>query len=148
MAYFKFVQAIDQGRSIDVYNHGHMERDFTYIDDVVEGIVRLRDRPPQSQADQAPYKLYNLGNHRPMPLLKFIEIIEQEMGKIAQKNWLPMQPGDVPITYADIDDLVETVGFRPTTGPDVGIRQFVQWYQRYYDWAAKPAQREALTRST
>ncbi|MFQ4136138.1 NAD-dependent epimerase [Nodosilinea sp. PGN35] len=148
MAYFKFVQAIDQGQPIDIYNHGHMERDFTYIDDVVEGLVRLLDRPPQRQADQPPYRLYNLGNHRPMPLLKFIEIIEQEMGKIAQKNWLPMQPGDVPITYADIDDLAKAIDFRPTTTPEVGLRQFVQWYQDYYGKATAPAQQPAVAQSS
>lgn len=148
MAYFKFVQAIDQGQPIDVYNHGHLERDFTYIDDVVEGLVRLLDRPPQRQADRPPYNIYNLGNNQPMPLLKFIEIIEQEMGKIAQKNWLPMQPGDVPATYADIDSLTQAIGFRPTTSPEVGIRQFVQWYRRHYRPLAKPIQCEAATRAT
>lgn len=147
MAYFKFVRAIDQGQAIDVYNHGQMERDFTYIDDVVEGLVRLLDRPPQPQADQPAYRLYNLGNNQPMPLLRFIEIIEQEMGKIAQKNWLPMQPGDVPATYADIDSLAEAIDFRPTTDPEVGIRQFVQWYQGYYGQIAEPAHREAVTQS-
>ncbi|MBD1876703.1 NAD-dependent epimerase [Nodosilinea sp. FACHB-131] len=147
MAYFKFVQAIDQGQPIDVYNHGHMERDFTYIDDVVEGLVRLLDRPPQRQADLPPCKIYNLGNNQPLPLLKFIEIIEQEMGKIAQKNWLPMQPGDVPATYADIDDLTQAVGFRPTTSPEVGIRHFVQWYQHHYRPATKSI-RQAVTPAT
>lgn len=131
MAYFKFVRAIDRGEAIDIYNHGHMERDFTYIDDVVEGIMRLLPRPPRA-AGQVPHALYNLGNNRPMALLDFIAIIEREMGKTAQKNWLPMQPGDVPATYADIDALTAATGFRPTTSPEVGIRRFVQWYQSYY----------------
>lgn len=144
MAYFKFVQAIDHDHAINIYNHGHMKRDFTYIDDVVEAIVRLLDRMPQHQIDQPPYKLYNLGNHNPLPLLKFIEIIEREMGKVAQKNWLPMQSGDVPVTYANIDDLANAINFRPSTTPEVGIRRFVQWYQQYYGQAARGDQYEAV----
>ncbi len=137
MAYFKFVRAIDQGEPIDIYNYGRMERDFTYIDDVVEGMMPLLHCPPQGQS--APYAIYNIGNNQPMPLLEFIELIEQAMGKTAKKNWLPMQPGDVPATYADIDALTEVTGFRPTTPPAVGIQRFVQWYQAYYQSPAVPA---------
>lgn len=139
MAYFKFVQAIDRQQPIDVYNFGHMQRDFTYIDDVVEGIVRVMVRPPAVDPDAAaacstaPYKLYNLGNHSPVELLTFINIIEQAMGQMAQKNLLPMQPGDVPMTYAQVDDLMRDVGFAPQTPLAEGIDQFVRWYRAYYD---------------
>jgi UDP-glucuronate 4-epimerase len=143
MAYFKFVRAIDRGEPIDIYNHGRMERDFTYIDDVVEGVVRLLHQPPQAQGNTAPYALYNLGNNRPMALLDFIALIEQEMGQVAQKRWLPMQPGDVPATYADIDSLTAATGFRPTTLPAVGIRRFVQWYRAYYRQPVAPERRAA-----
>jgi UDP-glucuronate 4-epimerase len=163
MAYFKFVQAIETGKTIDVYNFGKMKRDFTYIDDVIEGVVRVMYQPPQSQTSEslpesspesvseplsesanqslaaqttsttkAPYKLYNIGNNQPVELLQFIEIIEQLLGKTAQKNFLPMQPGDVPMTYADVDDLMQDVGFRPDTPIEVGLAQFVEWYQAYY----------------
>ncbi len=135
MAYFKFVEAIAQGQPINIYNHGKMQRDFTYIDDVVEGIVRVFHRPPQAQPNQstaAPYKIYNLGNNAPVQLLKFIELIEAEMGQTAQKNWLPMQAGDVPITYADISSLAQDIDFQPSTQIEIGIRQFVQWYQQLY----------------
>lgn len=142
MAYFKFVDAIAQGRPIEVYNHGKMKRDFTYIDDVVEGIVRVLRCPPQSPKgapkdltdgdSQAPYKIYNIGNHQPVELLRFIEVIEEAMGKPAQKVFKPMQPGDVPATYADVDSLMQDVGFRPDTPLEVGIEQFVRWYRQYY----------------
>jgi UDP-glucuronate 4-epimerase len=138
MAYFKFVKAIEAGKPIDVYNFGKMKRDFTYVDDVIEGVVRVMYQPPQSQApsgEQAgkvPYKLYNIGNHQPVELLHFIEIIEQLLGKEAQKNFLPMQPGDVPMTYADVDDLMQDVGFKPDTPIEVGLAKFVEWYREYY----------------
>ena len=141
MAYFKFVEAIAQNRPIDVYNHGQMKRDFTYIDDVVEGIVRVMDKPPQPQsrtadstddATVAPYKIYNIGNHSPVTLMDFIATIEQVMGKEAKKNMMPMQPGDVPATYADVQDLMDDVGFKPDTPLSVGIQKFVSWYQDYY----------------
>lgn len=135
MAYFKFVNAIDKGIPIDVYNFGKMKRDFTYIDDVIEGIVRVMRKPPQSSQhlnSDTPYKIYNVGNHCPVELLTFIEIIEKNMGKVAHKNLLPMQPGDVPSTYADVEDLMQDVGFQPKTPIEQGIYQFVQWYREYY----------------
>ncbi|MGK7889482.1 MAG: NAD-dependent epimerase [Leptolyngbyaceae cyanobacterium] len=138
MAYFKFVDAIAGDRPIDVFNNGKMKRDFTYIDDVVEGIVRLMPNPPKSVnvADsinsQARYQIYNIGNNQPVELMKFIEVIETAMGKKAQKNMLPMQPGDVPMTYADVEALSEAVGFAPNTPLEVGISKFVAWYKEYY----------------
>lgn len=130
MAYFKFVDAIANDNPIDVYNYGEMQRDFTYIDDVVEGIVRVLHQPPINKTPL--YKLYNIGNHQPVTLLRFIEVIESEMGKTAKKNWLPMQPGDVLSTYADVDDLMEDVGFQPKTPIEEGIHHFVSWYYSYY----------------
>ncbi|NJM85395.1 MAG: NAD-dependent epimerase/dehydratase family protein, partial [Leptolyngbyaceae cyanobacterium RM2_2_21] len=142
MAYFKFVQAIAHDQPIEVYNHGKMKRDFTYIDDVVEGVVRVMHQPPQPPTQaaaiaaglntQAPYKIYNIGNHNPVELMRFIEVIETAMGKPAEKIFRPMQPGDVPATYADVDDLMADVGFRPDTPLEVGIQNFVRWYQTYY----------------
>jgi UDP-glucuronate 4-epimerase len=136
MAYFKFAQAIAQGQPIDVYNFGKMQRDFTYIDDIIEGIVRVTQRIPNGSSDQtnssAPYRLYNIGNNNPVELMQFIEILEQAMGRSAVKNFLPMQPGDVPITYADVDALVEDVGFAPQTPLEVGIGHFVRWYDDVY----------------
>lgn len=138
MAYFKFVKAIEDGKPIDVYNFGKMKRDFTYVDDVIEGVVRVMYRIPQPvsasdlTASQAPYKLYNIGNNQPVELVRFIEVIEQSLGKEAKKNLLPMQPGDVPMTYADVDDLMRDVDFRPDTPIEVGIARFVEWYQDYY----------------
>lgn len=139
MAYFKFVDAIANDRPIHVYNHGNMERDFTYIDDVIEGVVRTLRHVPQPTANpelntQAPYRLYNIGNHSPIKLMRFIEIIEQTMGKTAIKEMLPMQPGDVPATYADVADLMADVGFAPTTPLEAGIDKFVDWYRRYYGY--------------
>ena len=143
MAYFKFVDAIAHGKPIDVYNHGQMQRDFTYIDDVVEGIVRVMNRPQVkvSSADMeekglettAPYKIYNIGNHSPVTLMDFITTIEQAMGKKAEKNMMPMQPGDVPATYAQVQDLMDDVGFKPSTPLSVGIKKFVAWYKDYYN---------------
>ncbi len=136
MAYFKFVKAIETNKPIDVYNYGKMQRDFTYIDDVVEAIIRLMDKPPQKiSADinsNAKYKIYNIGNNKPVELLRFIEVIESVMGQKAEKNFLPMQPGDVTATYADVDDLMRDVGFKPSTTIEEGIEKFVQWYQGYY----------------
>lgn len=137
MAYFKFVQAIEAGQSIDVYNFGKMKRDFTYVDDVIEGVVRAMHKPPQGNSDEisitkAPYKLYNIGNNNPVELMTFIEAIEKAVGKTAEKNFLPMQPGDVPSTYADVDDLMNDVGFKPSTTIEEGIHHFVQWYRDYY----------------
>ncbi|MEO0886288.1 MAG: NAD-dependent epimerase [Cyanobacteria bacterium J06648_10] len=142
MAYFKFVDAIAKGKPIDVYNHGKMKRDFTYIDDVVEGIMRVMKKPQkkvtQAEADAqgkettAPYKIYNIGNHSPVTLMDFIATIEQAMGKKAEMNMMPMQPGDVPATYADVEDLMNDVGFKPSTPLSVGIQKFVAWYKDYY----------------
>lgn len=131
MAYFKFVKAIIENRSIDVYNFGNMQRDFTYIDDVVEGIYQVMVRPPNGQ-DNAPYKLYNIGNNKPVKLSYFIEVIEQALGKSATKNFLPMQPGDVQVTYANIDGLTKDTGFIPSTSIEDGIAKFIRWYKFYY----------------
>jgi len=135
MAYFKFVKAIAENKPIDVYNFGKMQRDFTYIDDVIEGVVRVIEKPPQSDSETSsavPYNIYNIGNNSPVELLTFIEVVEAAMGKTAVKNLLPMQPGDVPSTYADVDDLMADVGFKPSTPIEEGIRQFVEWYRDYY----------------
>ncbi|MBT9313376.1 NAD-dependent epimerase [Leptothoe kymatousa] len=137
MAYFKFVDAIANDRPIQVYNHGKMQRDFTYIDDVVEGVVRAMRHLPKPLAEDAfntaaPYKLYNIGNHSPVELMRFIEIIEQALGKTAAKEMMPMQPGDVKATYADVADLSADVGFAPSTALEVGMDKFVAWYQDYY----------------
>lgn len=143
MAYFSFAKAILEGRPIDVFNHGVMQRDFTYIDDIVEGIIRVTDRPatpcpswdsacPDPGSSFAPYRIYNIGNNHPVGLLKFIEIMEQQLGKTAHKNLLPMQAGDVPITFADLGDLTTELDFKPTTSVEEGIRAFVDWYRSYY----------------
>jgi UDP-glucuronate 4-epimerase len=141
MAYFKFVKAILAGKAIDVYNHGKMQRDFTYIDDIVEGVIRVMYKIPDAIAQpddphapnsKARYKVYNIGNNNPVELTRFIEVIEQAIGKTAVKNFLPMQPGDVPATYADVDELMRDVGFKPATPIEEGIRRFVEWYRGYY----------------
>ena len=137
MAYFKFVDAIINDRPIQVYNHGEMQRDFTYIDDVVEGIVRVLHHLPKPIADEefstaAPYKVYNIGNHSPITLMNFIEVIEQSLGKTAIKQMMPMQPGDVTTTYADVTALSNDVGFAPSTLLGEGIKNFVDWYKNYY----------------
>ncbi len=143
MAYFLFTKAISEGKPIDVFNHGRMKRDFTYIDDIVEAVVRVIDRipgpdplwsgeAPDSATSYAPYRLYNIGNNNPVELLRFIEIIEDSMGKKAVKNFLPMQPGDVPATYADAGDLMRDAGFKPSTPLEEGLKKFVEWYKGYY----------------
>jgi len=143
MALFLFTNAILKDRPIDVFNYGKMRRDFTYIDDIVEGVVRVLDSPaetnpgwtgeaPDPGSSHAPYKLYNIGNNQPVELLRFIEIVEECLGKKARKNLLPMQPGDVPATYADIDDLMRGVGFKPDTTLEEGIPRFIAWYKDYY----------------
>ncbi len=143
MAYFLFTKAILEGQPIKVFNQGKMRRDFTYIDDIVEGVIRVLDRIPQPNpaydfdcgdpgSSAAPYKIYNIGNHQPVELLRFIEVLEDCLGVKAQKQMVPMQPGDVPATYADIEDLSKDVGFKPNTPIEVGIRQFVDWYRSYY----------------
>lgn len=137
MAYFSFTKKILNGDTIDVFNNGEMQRDFTYIDDIVEGITRVIDTVPESQISditnaQAPYKIYNIGNNQPVTLRRFITAIEAACGKKAKENLLPMQAGDVPITYADIDELIADTGFKPATSIEDGIDQFVEWYKQYY----------------
>ena len=143
MALFLFTKAILEGRPIDVFNEGRMRRDFTYIDDIVEGVVRVVDRvatpnpawsgdAPDPGTSAAPYRLYNIGNNNPVELLRLIELLEQALGRAAQKRMLPMQPGDVPATYADVDDLMRDVGFRPATSIEEGVRRFVAWYRSFY----------------
>ena len=143
MALFLFTKAILENEPIDVFNHGKMKRDFTYIDDIVEGVVRLIDKVPEpdpgwcgddpdSATSYAPYRIYNIGNNNPVDLMKFIGVLENCLGKKAEKNLLPMQPGDVPETYADVDDLAEDVDFKPATPIEKGIKRFVEWYREYY----------------
>ncbi len=132
MAYFKFTRAIAQGQPIDVYNYGKMKRDFTYIDDVIEAIVRIIPKPPQRLA-QPPYKVYNIGNNSPVKLGEFIQAIETALGRTAKKNLLPMQPGDVIATYADVDELTAYFDFKPSTSIDIGVKKFVNWYQQHYE---------------
>ena len=143
MALFIFTRAILAGKPIPIFNHGRMARDFTYIDDIVDGVFRLTDRPPQPDDDwnsdapdpgrsNAPYRLYNIGNSRPVPLMQLIAVLENCLGIEAKKQFLPMQPGDVPETYADIDELARDVGFSPRTGIEDGVAKFVAWYRGYY----------------
>jgi UDP-glucuronate 4-epimerase len=143
MALFLFTKAILEGKPIDVFNHGKMKRDFTYVDDIVEGIVRLIPRTakanpawsginPDPATSFAPYKIYNIGNNSPVELMHFIEVLEQNLGVKAIKNLLPLQEGDVPETYANVDDLMNDVGFKPSTTIEHGIEQFVSWYKDYY----------------
>ena len=133
MAYYSFTKAIHEGRSIDIFNHGDMKRDFTYIDDIVDGILKVVQKVPgpikrASTNAVAPFRVFNIGNNNPVPLSRFIEAIEAAMSKPAVKNMLPMQSGDVPVTYADIDDLVDEYGFHPSTSIEQGISKFVEWY--------------------
>ena len=141
MALFLFTQAILEGRPIDVFNHGEMRRDFTYIDDIVEGMRRIMEKIPQANPDadnaepdrsRAPFRVYNIGNSHPVELITFIQTLERKLGKKARLNLLPMQPGDVPATYADVDDLARETGFKPSTSIDEGIERFVSWYRQYY----------------
>jgi UDP-glucuronate 4-epimerase len=129
MAYFSFTKAILAGEPIKVFNHGQMRRDFTYINDVIEGVVRVIDHIP---ASTVPYRLYNIGNHSPVNLEYFITILEECLGKKADKVFLPMQPGDVPETYADVADLMADVGFAPVTSLTTGLERFVKWYRNFY----------------
>ncbi len=147
MAYFSFTKKILNGETIDVFNNGEMQRDFTYIDDIVEGIVRVMECPPEATkggqplntqnsqlntAAPAPYKIYNIGNNQPITLRRFITAIETATGKKAKENLLSMQPGDVPATYADVDQLIADTGFKPSTTIEEGIAKFVEWYKSYY----------------
>ena len=136
MAYYKFAKAIHNGNPIDVFNHGKMKRDFTYIDDIVEGITRLVTKIPKPQnvkttKSKAPFKVFNIGNNNPVTLERFINAIESSVGKKAIKNYMPMQAGDVPITYADIDGLSDLCGFKPSTEIEDGVEKFVSWYKEY-----------------
>ena len=143
MALFLFTKAILEGKPIDVFNYGKMQRDFTYIDDIVEGVIRVLDivpspnpewsgDSPDPSTSYAPYKLYNIGNHNPVELMDFIGVLEDCLGRKAEKNLLPIQAGDVPATYADVDDLIRDVGFKPSTSIETGIKNFVDWYREYY----------------
>jgi UDP-glucuronate 4-epimerase len=144
MALFLFTKAILEGKPIAVFNHGRMQRDFTYIDDIIEGVVRVmgkiptadpkwRGDSPDPGSSYTCYKIYNIGNNNPVQLNHFIEVIEDALGKTAKKEFMDLQPGDVPATYADVDDLVNDVGFKPATALEEGIRRFVEWYKAYYD---------------
>lgn len=144
MAYFSFTKSILDGKPIDVYNFGKMRRDFTYIDDIIDGILRVMKKTPQPNpnwdkenpdagSSYAPYKLYNIGNNNPVGLMEFIDILEKKLGKKAVRNMLPMQAGDVPVTCADINEISKDVGFRPTTSLEEGIDKFVTWYRSYYN---------------
>lgn len=143
MALFLFTKNILAGKPIDVFNYGNHRRDFTYVDDIAQGVVRAMDRPAQPNAEwnsdepdpgtsKAPYRLYNIGNNQPVELLRYIECIENSLGKKAQKNLLPLQAGDVPDTFADVEDLVREVGYKPATPVEEGVRRFVEWYVGYY----------------
>jgi len=141
MALFLFVKAALESKSIDVFNHGNMQRDFTYVDDIVEGVVRVIDNPPSPNPTWdhqdpsrsfAPYKIYNIGNNAPVKLMDFIEAIERKLGKPIQKNLLPLQPGDVPATYADVSDLVEDLNYQPAMPIQEGIDRFVEWYAQFF----------------
>jgi len=142
MAYYKFTQAILAGRPIEVYNHGQMQRDFTYIDDITEGVLRVFDRPPSpnpnwngAQPDPssspAPYRLYNIGNNNPVALSRFIDALEAALGRKAERIMRPMQAGDVPATYADVSDLMHDTGFAPSTTIETGLQHFAAWYKQY-----------------
>ena len=143
MALFLFAKAILEDRSIDVFNHGNMRRDFTYIDDIAEGVIRTCDRPPQANpafdkdhpdpaTSWAPYRVFNIGNHQPVELMTYIKTLESALGKTAQKNFLPLQDGDVPATFADTEALQAATGFAPATSVETGIGRFVSWYRSYY----------------
>jgi UDP-glucuronate 4-epimerase len=143
MALFLFTKAILEDRPIDVFNYGEMRRDFTYVADIIEGLVRVIDHPPRGNPDwsgkhpdpgssKAPYKIYNIGNNSPVKLMDFITAIEEAIGKEAKKNLLPIQPGDVPATYADVSDLIEDLGYKPATPIREGIGKFVAWYREFY----------------
>jgi len=143
MALFLFTKAILEGKPIDVFNHGDMRRDFTYIDDIISGVMGVIDNPakpneqwsgktPDPSSSRAPYRVYNIGNNSPVNLMEFIEAIEENLGQKAEKNFLPLQPGDVPATYADISDLTKDTGYTPKTGVKEGIKNFVEWYKEFY----------------
>ncbi|WP_186389506.1 NAD-dependent epimerase/dehydratase family protein [Stappia sp. TSB10P1A] len=143
MALYKFTRAILSGQPIDIYNNGEMLRDFTYVDDIVEGIVRIADRPPAVNEDwdaaaadpatsSAPYRIHNIGNSEPVKLLRYVDAIEAACGVTAVRNYMPLQPGDVLATWADVEDLTQATGFRPCTSVEDGVRAFVEWYRDFY----------------
>jgi UDP-glucuronate 4-epimerase len=143
MALFLFTKAIVNNEPIKVFNHGNMKRDFTYVDDIIEGVVRVMAKPPEPNkawdsnspdpgTSYVNYKIYNIGNNQPVELMKYIEVIEDALGKKAEKIFLDLQPGDVPQTYADVDDLIKDVGFKPSTSIQYGIQKFIEWYKEYY----------------
>jgi UDP-glucuronate 4-epimerase len=145
MALFLFTRNILEGKPIDVFNNGHHRRDFTYVEDIAEGVARVCERVAQPSPDwdsgapdpatsRVPFRLYNIGNHQPVELMRYIEVIEQCLGRKAEKNFLPLQPGDVPETFADIEDLAQDVGYRPATPIEVGVRRFVDWFCEYYGY--------------
>jgi UDP-glucuronate 4-epimerase len=145
MAYFLFTKAILEEKPIKVFNHGRMQRDFTYIDDIIEGVVRVMGRLPEPDStwngddpdpgtSYANYKIYNIGNNNPVELMEFIAVIEKVLGKEAKKEFLDLQPGDVPATYADVDDLIRDVGFKPGTPIETGIKRFIEWFKDYYGY--------------
>jgi UDP-glucuronate 4-epimerase len=144
MALFMFTRNILEGKPIDVFNYGKHRRDFTYVDDIVEGVIRVLDRvpgpnpdwsgaAPDSATSYAPYQLYNIGNNQPVELMHYIEVLEDCLGKKAEKNLLPLQPGDVPDTYANVQDLIDDVGYKPDTAVEQGIENFVKWYREFYN---------------
>ena len=143
MALFLFTRAMLAGQAIDIFNHGNMVRDFTYIDDIVEGVIRVLDKPatpnpqfdsatPDPASSHAPYRVFNIGNSQPTPLLDYISALESALGITAQKNWLDMQPGDVTATSADTQALNAWIGFKPNTPVKEGVAKFVQWYMDFY----------------
>ncbi|MGC1729909.1 MAG: NAD-dependent epimerase [Steroidobacteraceae bacterium] len=145
MALFLFTRNIFEGKPIDVFNNGHHQRDFTYVEDIAEGVVRASERiaqpdpawnskSPDPASSFAPFRIYNIGNNQPVQLMRYIELIEECLGRKARKNFLPLQPGDVPDTFADIGDLIRDVGYRPATPVEVGVRQFVDWFCEYYGY--------------
>ncbi len=143
MALFMFTKAILAGKPIDVFNYGNHKRDFTYVDDIVEGVVRTLDHTAEPNPDwdpadpdpgtsRAPYRLYNIGNQQPVELMRFIEVLEENLGRKAEKNLLPLQPGDVPDTWADTEALARDVGYSPSTPIAEGVKKFVDWYLEFY----------------
>ncbi|MDO9550908.1 NAD-dependent epimerase [Rhodonellum sp.] len=144
MALFLFIEAMNKGEAIQVFNHGKMKRDFTFIDDIVEGIIRVADRPakpnpdwtgqnPDPGSSYTPYKIYNIGNSNPVELMDYIGALEKAVGKVAEKNMLPLQQGDVPATFADVSDLVRDTGYKPATSVEDGVAAFVEWYNKFYN---------------
>ena len=144
MALFLFTKNIIEGKPIDVFNYGNHRRDFTYVEDIVEGVIRTMDHTAEPNPDwdagnpdpgtsRAPYRIYNIGNQQPVELMRYIEVIEECLGREAEKNLLPLQPGDVPDTYADVEDLVADVDYKPNTTIETGVRNFVDWYLDFYD---------------